>query len=305
MEKCPKSSSRLYAVWASMKERCKNKNHPAFKRYGGRGITVCKEWDEDFLAFEKWAMANGYDPDAPRGQCTIDRIDNDGNYCPENCRWVDMQVQSENRSQPNSQVLSKIGVKKNDKQTYKQNTTLYDIILALCKSRNITGGKMCTDIGISKGLLTDLKKGRRSGVSAVTAQKIASYFNVTVGYLLGEESEEITKNTVIDRIKILCEQKRISLNTAFVESGVGKNFKSNLKNANPSMGKLTMLANYFDVSVGYLLGEKLSEKNSKEAELKMVLFGRDIEVTDEMWNEVMKYAEYIKHKYGTKNERSF
>jgi transcriptional regulator with XRE-family HTH domain len=67
---------------------------------------------------------------------------------------------------------------------------LYDTILALCESRGIKGGKMCTDIGISKGLLTDLKMGRRTGVSAVTAQKIAAYFGVSVGYLLGEENEK-------------------------------------------------------------------------------------------------------------------
>lgn len=68
--------------------------------------------------------------------------------------------------------------------------TLYENITALCENRGIKGGKMCTDIGISKGLLTDLKMGRRTGVSAVTAQKIANYFNVSVGYLLGEEETE-------------------------------------------------------------------------------------------------------------------
>ena len=70
---------------------------------------------------------------------------------------------------------------------------LYDTILALCESRGIKGGKMCTDLGISKGLLTDLKMGRRTGVSAVTAQKIAAYFDVSVGYLLGEEEMGIKK----------------------------------------------------------------------------------------------------------------
>lgn len=75
--------------------------------------------------------------------------------------------------------------------------TLYDNIIALCESRGIKGGKMCTDTGISKGLLTDLKMGRRSGVSAVTAQKIANYFGVSVGYLLGEE-EQKEKPTVKD-----------------------------------------------------------------------------------------------------------
>lgn len=68
--------------------------------------------------------------------------------------------------------------------------TLYENIMALCESRGIKGGKMCTDIGISKGLLTDLKMGRRTGVSAVTAQKIANYFGVSVGHLLGEEENK-------------------------------------------------------------------------------------------------------------------
>lgn len=68
--------------------------------------------------------------------------------------------------------------------------TLYENIIALCNERGIKGGKMCTDLGISKGLLTDLKMGRRTGVSATNAQKIASYFGVTVGYLLGEEGEK-------------------------------------------------------------------------------------------------------------------
>lgn len=67
---------------------------------------------------------------------------------------------------------------------------LYENIIALCESKGIKGGKMCTDTGISKGLLTDLKMGRRTGVSAVTAQKIAAYFGVSVGYLLGEEDEK-------------------------------------------------------------------------------------------------------------------
>lgn len=66
---------------------------------------------------------------------------------------------------------------------------LYDNIIALCEQRGIKGGKMCTDIGMSKGILTDLKMGRQTGISAANAQKIAAYFGVSVGYLLGEEGE--------------------------------------------------------------------------------------------------------------------
>ena len=68
--------------------------------------------------------------------------------------------------------------------------TLYENIIALCEKKGIKGGKMCTDIGMSKGILTDLKMGRQTSISTANAQKIASYFDVTVGYLLGEEEQK-------------------------------------------------------------------------------------------------------------------
>lgn len=69
-------------------------------------------------------------------------------------------------------------------------SNLYNRIASLCEERKIKGATMCAEVGISKGLLTDLKMGRRTGVSAVTAQKIASYFGVSVGYLLGEQDKK-------------------------------------------------------------------------------------------------------------------
>lgn len=74
--------------------------------------------------------------------------------------------------------------------------TLYERLDTLCKERGIKGGRMCVDLGISKSLMTDLKSGRKKGVNAETAQKIATYFGVSVGYLLGEEEKE--KPTVQD-----------------------------------------------------------------------------------------------------------
>ena len=75
--------------------------------------------------------------------------------------------------------------------------TLYERIQALCKSKGVSGSRMCLDLGLSKSTLSDIKSGRKKGVSTATAQKIASYFNVSVGYLLGEE-EQKEKPTVND-----------------------------------------------------------------------------------------------------------
>lgn len=91
-----KRNSRLYEVWWAMLNRCNNENNKAYKNYGGRGITVCESWNS-FDAFSKWALANGYDKDAPRGECTIDRIDVNGNYTPDNCQFATMIEQARNK----------------------------------------------------------------------------------------------------------------------------------------------------------------------------------------------------------------
>lgn len=93
----PTRGDRLYKVWKGMRERCYYSKHMSYKNYGGRGINVCDSWRNDFASFESWALANGYDRDAKHGECTLDRIDVNGNYCPENCRWVPMSVQNKNK----------------------------------------------------------------------------------------------------------------------------------------------------------------------------------------------------------------
>lgn len=87
------SKTRLFKSWSDMKSRCYNKNNKRYARYGGRGISVCEEWIDNFESFRDWAITNGYDENL-----TIDRIDNDGNYCPENCRWSTVKSQMQNMS---------------------------------------------------------------------------------------------------------------------------------------------------------------------------------------------------------------
>ncbi len=90
---------RLYKIFISMHHRCEKEYHPQYERYGGRGISVCDEWsgEHGYENFRNWAFQNGFDPTAKRKDMSIDRIDNDGNYEPSNCRWTSYKQQSNNR----------------------------------------------------------------------------------------------------------------------------------------------------------------------------------------------------------------
>lgn len=87
-----KTKERLHRIWKNMKQRCTNPNFPDYKKYGARGITICVEWKDSFQAFYDWSISNGYCNDL-----TIDRIDNDKGYSPDNCRWADKETQDSNK----------------------------------------------------------------------------------------------------------------------------------------------------------------------------------------------------------------
>ena len=99
------NKERLYQTWKNMRQRCNNPNRSDYKRYGGRGITICDEWN-DYNTFRDWALSNGY-----ADNLSIDRIDVNGNYEPSNCRWVDAKIQANNR-RPRKDKAKEINVRR-------------------------------------------------------------------------------------------------------------------------------------------------------------------------------------------------
>ena len=108
---------RLASIYQGMKQRCYNTKRPHYKYYGGRGIVICDEWLNNPQAFYDWSMANGY-----QENLTIDRINNDGNYEPQNCRWVSMKEQATN-SRPRSSNTGAVRV------TYDKKNRRYRVFL--------------------------------------------------------------------------------------------------------------------------------------------------------------------------------
>lgn len=96
-----KRNTRLYKIWVGIKKRCYNLKNEDYKNYGGRGIKVCEEWKNDFISFYNWSMVNGY-----QDNLSIDRIDNNGNYEPYNCKWS-TRLEQNNNKRNNILILEK------------------------------------------------------------------------------------------------------------------------------------------------------------------------------------------------------
>lgn len=134
-----RKQERLYGIWKGIKVRTHNTHHKDYKYCGAKGITICDEWDKSYEAFKEWALNNGY-----RDDLTIDRIDNSGNYCPENCRWADLYTQANNKS--NNHLITYNG-----------------------KSQNMT--QWAREIGVRRELIKDRLKSGWSVEDALTKRK--------------------------------------------------------------------------------------------------------------------------------------
>lgn len=153
---------KLESKWRSMIQRCENPKATNFQNYGGRGIKVCEEWHK-LESFKKWALSHGYDENAPKRECTIDRINVNGDYCPENCRFISMHEQMKNKR--NNRIIEIDGIKKPLTSWAEENGIPYQVIARRFYSQKKTGKdliKPCT-IKLGKGL-TNFKEivGERS-----------------------------------------------------------------------------------------------------------------------------------------------
>lgn len=178
------TNSRLYGVWAIMKQRCYNEKAPNFPSYGGRGITMCDEWKNDFMTFHDWAYANGYDENATKGECTIDRIDVNGNYEPSNCRWATRQEQNFNKR--NTRIFEFKGkvqhlYKWAEEYNIPFSTLLYRLQSGMSMGEALTKPMQKKRSGeetkiLVQSVLDDIDKG-------IVFSEIANKYNISVSYV--------------------------------------------------------------------------------------------------------------------------
>lgn len=137
-----KKDDVLYPVWCQMRYRCSNPKHHAYKWYGGKGITICDEWN-DFQTFYDWMHNNGWKPGL-----TIDRIDPNGDYCPENCRLVDLYQQQNNRS---NNIMLEYNGQKDTISNWAKKIGISRWVIAARYYRGITGDELFSKNNLQNG----------------------------------------------------------------------------------------------------------------------------------------------------------
>lgn len=177
---------------------------------------------------------------------------------------------------------------------------LYKNIKLLCDMNNILPSKLCADIGISKGIITDLKMGRKSGVSAVTADKIASYFNVSVGDLLNEGNLTIGKKiSKLTANNLRRAREAAGLTVEKAAASIGVDVAEIIRCESPACHLrqgdklLEDLCTLYKTTPYSVLSMFDPETSPTDEDMKLMLFGGFSSVTDEMLEEVKRYAEYL------------
>lgn len=168
---------RIYSIWYSMKKRCNNPKTNSYERYGGRNISYCDEW-EKFSNFFNWAISNGYDEDL-----TLDRIDNDKNYEPNNCRWVTWKEQANHKS--TNRLIKSCG----KTQTISQWAEELNI------NKNTLKGRLDNNWDISKALYTIPQN--NDLINIIPQNVIQRYFNSFLSYQQKDNNtlKELSKNS--------------------------------------------------------------------------------------------------------------
>ena len=196
------SKTRLYTIWKGMKARCYNKNDNNYKRYGERGIEVCNDWKFSFEQFRDWSLENGY-----KDNLSIDRIDNNGNYDPANCRWTNRETQSSNTRRNSVHTYN------NKTQTLKQWAIEYDLNYNMLYGRIMNGWDFQAALEIPSRK-TDTRKNQAIRNYAhekhVRLYEVASKLGKSpswIGYLLRKDLTKEQTDELIKTIDHLAEVK--------------------------------------------------------------------------------------------------